>query len=143
MVQRKTKMRWPTLLLSTALVTALLPVPIWGQDDSANDGRQIRLAEDPSVNSDELSLTTVSPFCKSFSFLCHIRCKQHRGSGPTGAGNDIESSDTQQQGKKFSNHGELNRCSHEPIKDEIHILCVCNNGVDLTAKIDYALEEVL
>ncbi|KAF9185332.1 hypothetical protein BGZ51_002720 [Haplosporangium sp. Z 767] len=77
--------------------------------------------------SPELSATAVSPFCKSFTFLCHIRCLQ-RGDPQ----NPVNTHD-----------GEINRCTHIPDSDSIRIFCRCNNGADLTAEVSYALEGVI
>jgi len=38
---------------------------------------------------------------------------------------------------------EVNRCSHIPDSDSVQVLCLCNNGVDLTAEVGYALEGVV
>ncbi|KAF9905513.1 hypothetical protein BX616_001003 [Lobosporangium transversale] len=87
---------------------------------------------------DELAASAVSPFCKSFTFLCHIRCLQ-RGD-PKDAGRIIEFTPS-----KASAHykGEINRCIHIPVSNSVKVLCLCNNGVDLTAEIDYALEGIV
>ncbi|KAF9360911.1 hypothetical protein BGX26_007114 [Mortierella sp. AD094] len=78
----------------------------------------------------ELAASAVSPFCKSFAFLCHVRCLQ-RGD-PKDAGNDQA---------RF--RGEINRCIQVPNSKSIRVLCLCNNGVDLTAEVDYALEGIV
>ncbi|KAF9129257.1 hypothetical protein BGW39_004309 [Mortierella sp. 14UC] len=39
--------------------------------------------------------------------------------------------------------GEINRCSQVPNTKTNRVLCLCNNGVDLTAEVDYALEGVV
>ncbi|KAG0240655.1 hypothetical protein BGX31_001793 [Mortierella sp. GBA43] len=87
---------------------------------------------------DELAATAVSPFCKSFTFLCHIRCLQ-RGDAKD-PGNVKDSVPTK---RSEDNIGEINRCSHIPDSDTLQVLCLCNNGVDLTAEVDYALEGVV
>lgn len=79
----------------------------------------------------ELAATAVSPFCKSFTFLCHVRCLQR--------GDAKDPTNTSQTGSK----GEISRCSHVPNTSNNRVLCLCNNGVDLTAEVDYALEGVV
>ncbi|KAF9108651.1 hypothetical protein BGX29_009306 [Mortierella sp. GBA35] len=39
--------------------------------------------------------------------------------------------------------GEISRCNHVPNTNTNRVLCLCNNGVDLTAEVDYALEGVV
>ncbi|KAG0263502.1 hypothetical protein DFQ27_001754 [Actinomortierella ambigua] len=135
------------------------------RDDQNQDygGLRVRLAQDhqqfdQSIQGKmptQLSATAVSPFCKSFAFLCHVRCLQ-RGD-PTDAGNDNYNPNNyfertgnnpgpkpqNQQREGFAGRGELNRCSHVPASNEVHVLCICNNGVDLTAEVDYALEGIV
>ncbi|KAG0319000.1 hypothetical protein BGZ97_002931 [Linnemannia gamsii] len=82
-------------------------------------------------SSPELAATAVSPFCKSFTFLCHVRCLQR--------GDAKDPTNTSQTGSK----GEISRCSHVPNTNKNRVLCLCNNGVDLTAEVDYALEGVV
>ncbi|KFH64116.1 hypothetical protein MVEG_09941 [Podila verticillata NRRL 6337] len=38
---------------------------------------------------------------------------------------------------------EINRCAHVPHTTTNRVLCMCNNGIDLTVEIDYALEGVV
>ncbi|KAG0215117.1 hypothetical protein BGX28_000822 [Mortierella sp. GBA30] len=91
----------------------------------------------------ELAATAVSPFCKSFTFLCHVRCLQ-RGD-PQNPGNFIvnESSPFSPQDPSHSEKVEINRCSLVPRSKSVRVLCLCSNGVDLTAEVDYALEGVV
>ncbi|KAG0332545.1 hypothetical protein BG004_001201 [Podila humilis] len=86
-----------------------------------------------AADAPEMSASAVSPFCKSFSFLCHVRCLQ-RGD-PHNAGNIYTN----------SGGGEINRCLADPSPSAralLRVLCICNNGVDLTAEVSYALEGV-
>ncbi|KAF9279766.1 hypothetical protein BGZ68_007706 [Mortierella alpina] len=39
--------------------------------------------------------------------------------------------------------GEINRCSQVPNSKSIRVLCLCNNGAELTAEVSYALEGVV
>ncbi|KAG0238383.1 hypothetical protein BGW42_005616 [Actinomortierella wolfii] len=165
------KARWPAILTVALVIFTLLPTPILSarsSSSSSNDygGLRVKLSKDhskydggdPDLNTPELAASAVSPFCKSFTFLCHIRCMQ-RGD-PTDAGNDNynpnnyygrlgNSEQLPQQQKqrqmqsRFAGRGEINRCSHVPKKHAVHVLCICNNGVDLTAEIDYALEGIV
>ncbi|KAF9912948.1 hypothetical protein EC991_007562 [Linnemannia zychae] len=91
----------------------------------------------------ELAGTAVSPFCKSFTFLCHVRCLQ-RGDAkdPTNVSNPSASND-EFAGGGAGYKGEINRCSQVPNTKTNRVLCLCNNGVDLTAEVDYALEGVV
>ncbi|KAF9154654.1 hypothetical protein BG015_000339 [Linnemannia schmuckeri] len=88
----------------------------------------------------ELAASAVSPFCKSFTFLCHVRCLQ-RGDAkdPTNVSTPSPAAALGQMMSK----GEVNRCSHVPNTNTNRVLCLCNNGVDLTAEVDYALEGVV
>ncbi|KAG0070094.1 hypothetical protein BGZ89_001402, partial [Linnemannia elongata] len=87
-------------------------------------------------SSPELAASAVSPFCKSFTFLCHIRCLQR------GDAKDPTNSSTPPAGLSVFK-GETNRCTHVPNTNVNRVLCLCNNGVDLTAEVDYALEGVV
>ncbi|KAG0264928.1 hypothetical protein BG011_005850 [Mortierella polycephala] len=108
-----------------------------GQESTLSEyrtqGRIISLAPDHAFydssefEASELSATAVSPFCKSFAFLCHIRCLQ-RGDSKNPAN---------------THDGEINRCTHIPDSDSIRVLCRCNNGADITAEVSYALEGVI
>ncbi|KAF9584744.1 hypothetical protein BGW38_005328 [Lunasporangiospora selenospora] len=74
----------------------------------------------------------VTPFCNSFTFLCHQRCLQRDYSS------NIEGA---QPGK--GGGAETNRCTLQPNTNTLQVLCVCKNGIDLTAEIDYALEGIV
>ncbi|KAF9436703.1 hypothetical protein BGZ76_003191 [Entomortierella beljakovae] len=87
-------------------------------------------------DSQEMAASAVSPFCKSFTFLCHVRCLQRGDPHDAGNFNDALSDPTQIK-------GEINRCTQVPGSNSIRILCLCNNGVDLTAEVSYALEGVV
>ncbi|KAG0245201.1 hypothetical protein BGW41_002670 [Actinomortierella wolfii] len=168
MTRLKPRARWPTILTVALATFTFLPTPISSarsSSSSSNDygGLRVKLSKDhskydggdPDLNTPELAASAVSPFCKSFTFLCHIRCMQ-RGD-PTDAGNDnynpnnyygrLGNSEQQKQEQqtqsRFAGRGEINRCSHVPKKHAAHVLCICNNGVDLTAEIDYALEGIV
>ncbi|KAG0370811.1 hypothetical protein BC939DRAFT_448423 [Gamsiella multidivaricata] len=91
---------------------------------------------------DELAATAVTPFCKSFTFLCHVRCLQRGDAKDPGNINNSLSSEERAR-SKYNGKGEINRCIHVPNSDSIRVLCLCNNGVDLTAEVDYALEGVV
>ncbi|KAF9109472.1 hypothetical protein BGX27_007570 [Mortierella sp. AM989] len=86
----------------------------------------------------ELAASAVSPFCKSFAFLCHVRCLQRGDPNDAGNVNELLTS-----GDQTRLEGEINRCSQVPNSKSIRVLCLCNNGVDLTAEVDYALEGVV
>jgi len=84
--------------------------------------------------SPERAATAVTPFCKSFTFLCHVRCLQ-RG--------DLQNPGNDPSAPSSAQTVEINRCNHIPNTHKMQVLCLCNNGVDLTAEIDYALEGVV
>ncbi|KAF9428143.1 hypothetical protein BGZ94_003263 [Podila epigama] len=89
--------------------------------------------------SPELAATAVSPFCKSFTFLCHVRCLQ-RGDGRK----TVDGTRAPNGASEAAGSGEeINRCIHVPDTKTNRVLCLCNNGVDLTAEVDYALEGVV
>ncbi|KAF9215492.1 hypothetical protein BGZ59_001241 [Podila verticillata] len=86
-------------------------------------------------SSPELAASAVTPFCRSFDFLCHIRCMQ-RGDpcNPNNVNiNTIDGTHTV----------EINRCAHVPHTTTNRVLCMCNNGIDLSVEIDYAIEGVV
>ncbi|KAG0040253.1 hypothetical protein BGZ82_004257 [Podila clonocystis] len=82
----------------------------------------------------ELAATAVSPFCKSFTFLCHLRCLQRATHDtpvlPNTPGDP---------------RAEINRCNGASSMSGsgLKVLCLCSNGVDLTAEVSYALEGVV
>ncbi|KAF8947135.1 hypothetical protein BGZ47_010153 [Haplosporangium gracile] len=88
----------------------------------------------------ELAASAVSPFCKSFTFLCHVRCLQ-RGDAKDPI--DTSTSPLAAASGQVVFKGEVNRCSHVPNTNTNRVLCLCNNDVDLTAEVDYALEGVV
>ncbi|KAF9574960.1 hypothetical protein BGW38_008265 [Lunasporangiospora selenospora] len=96
------------------------------------------LYDSAQFSPNELAATAVSPFCKSFAFLCHTRCLQRGDLQNPGNANEFSVVVDQGQHKI-----EINRCTHVPNTDSIQVLCMCNNGVDLTAEVDYALEGVI
>lgn len=113
-----------------------------------NLDRTVQLAPDRSqydsadLSAAEVQGSAVSAFCKSFSFLCHLRCLQRgdpRDAGNVGPNNCGSTS----PGTNSRRGGEINRCAFVSGSNSIRVLCVCNNGVDLTAKVNYALEGVV
>lgn len=113
-----------------------------------NLDRTVQLASDRSrydsadLSAAEVQGSAVSAFCKSFSFLCHIRCLQRgdpRDAGNVGPNNCGSTS----PGTDSRGGGEINRCAFVSGSSSVRVLCVCNNGVDLTAEVDYALEGVV
>ncbi|KAI1317994.1 hypothetical protein EDD11_007377 [Mortierella claussenii] len=118
---------------------------------STDDGYQ--MYDSTRFLAPELAASAVSPFCKSFTFLCHVRCLQ-RGDRQD-AGNIYNNKNHNSNSKHYNHsgvgsevggHGEINRCS--PVLDQtnitaVRILCICNNGVELTAEVSYALEGVV
>ncbi|KAF9965950.1 hypothetical protein BGZ70_003705 [Mortierella alpina] len=109
----------------------------------------IRLSPDYAIydsskfSAPELAATAASPFCRSFMFLCHVRCLQ-RGDpqDPNNFPTD-ESSPFSPQDPSMPKRGEINRCTQVPNSKSIRVLCLCNNGVELTAEVSYALEGVV
>ncbi|KAF9942542.1 hypothetical protein BGZ67_001155 [Mortierella alpina] len=107
----------------------------------------IRLSPDHAIfdssSAPELSATAASPFCRSFMFLCHLRCLQ-RGDpqDPNNFASD-ESSPFSPQDPSLPKRGEINRCNQVPNSKSIRVLCLCNNGAELTAEVSYALEGVV
>ncbi|KAG0327060.1 hypothetical protein BGZ99_008400, partial [Dissophora globulifera] len=97
--------------------------------------------DSPDFEDEELAGSAVSPFCKSFSFLCHVRCLQ-RGD-PKDPNNISNSLSPDDRARSKSGSGEINRCYHAPDSTAVQVLCLCNNGVDLTAEVDYALEGIV
>ncbi|KAF9544686.1 hypothetical protein EC957_011793 [Mortierella hygrophila] len=127
----------------------LNPVLVAAQNDNSNNNRPhqelerlVALSSDHTAyDSDdfsfqELAASAVSPFCKSFTFLCHVRCLQR------GDAKDPTNARTPSAGQAVFK-GEINRCTHVPNTNTNRVLCLCNNGVDLTAEVDYALEGVV
>ncbi|KAF8940350.1 hypothetical protein BGZ58_006813 [Dissophora ornata] len=137
------------------LLTGLLFL-VSAQTNNINNDSQRSELEDPSqpqtiqLNSDhafydssrfsdnEIVASAVSPFCKSFAFLCHIRCLQRGDCKNPGNVNEFLS--PEQQARSQYKGSEINRCSHIPNTNKIQVLCCCNNGVDLTAELCFALE---
>lgn len=102
------------------------------------DTRAYRKFDSHDFNDPEISATAVSPFCKSFTFLCHIRCLQ-RGD-PRDAGAVLPNTDDAR--------AEISRCigptsMSGPGSNSVKMLCLCGNRVDLTAEISYALEGIV
>ncbi|KAG0060815.1 hypothetical protein BGZ92_006641, partial [Podila epicladia] len=137
------------LLISTPLpilTQASSPLPPLHQDLE----HTLRLAPDRAYRNfdtsdfdyPELAASAVSPFCKSFTFLCHLRCLQRDPSSPAVLPNT-----------PGDPRAEINRCngassissssSASTSSNGIKILCLCSNGVDLTAEVSYALEGVV
>ncbi|KAF9376223.1 hypothetical protein CPC16_000286 [Podila verticillata] len=86
----------------------------------------------------EIAASAVTPFCKSFTFLCHLRCLQ-RGD-PRDAGAVLPNTNDAR--------AEISRCNGAPSlsgpgSNSLKVLCLCGNGVDLTAEVSYALEGVV
>ncbi|CAO3573108.1 unnamed protein product [Mortierella alpina] len=91
----------------------------------------------------ELAATAATPFCRSFMFLCHVRCLQR---GDPQDPNNLptnESSPFSPQDPSMPKRGEINRCNQVPNTKSIRVLCLCNNGAELTAEVSYALEGVV
>ncbi|KAF9392079.1 hypothetical protein CPB97_004375 [Podila verticillata] len=135
-----------SLLLSTSLSS--FPSLIHAQDPALHqdldhtlllsDTRIYRNFDSQDYDDPEISASAVSPFCKSFTFLCHLRCLQ-RGD-PRDAGTVLPNTNDAR--------AEISRCNGAPSlsgpgSDSVKVLCVCGNGVDLTAEISYALEGVV
>ncbi|KAG0034971.1 hypothetical protein BGZ81_001920 [Podila clonocystis] len=82
----------------------------------------------------ELAASAVSPFCKSFTFLCHLRCLQRATHDPPVLPNT-----------PGDPRAEINRCNGASSMSGsgLKVLCLCSNGVDLTAEVSYALEGVV
>ncbi|KAG0297444.1 hypothetical protein BGZ96_006400 [Linnemannia gamsii] len=132
-------------LFSIGILFLLNPVFVSAQSNNNNNRPHQELERLVALSSDhasydsgdfsslELAATAVSPFCKSFTFLCHVRCLQR------GDAKDPTNTSQTQTGSK----GEISRCSHVPNTNNNRVLCLCNNGVDLTAEVDYALEGVV
>ncbi|KAF9146549.1 hypothetical protein BGX30_013764 [Mortierella sp. GBA39] len=127
----------------------LNPILVTAQNDNNNKNRPhqelerlVALSSDHAAyDSDdfsfqELAASAVSPFCKSFTFLCHVRCLQR------GDAKDPTNASAPSAGQTVFK-GEINRCTHVPNTNTNRVLCLCNNGVDLTAEVDYALEGVV
>ncbi|KAG0339122.1 hypothetical protein BG004_006943 [Podila humilis] len=134
------------LSLGAALATVLLSISVpltSAKSNAVHHERDRVIASQPGYEfydslefeSPELSASAVSPFCRSFAFLCHVRCMQ-RGDSRNAGNININVLDG-------VHAGEINRCSHVPNTNTNRVLCMCNNGVDLTAEIDYALEGVV
>ncbi|KAG0277258.1 hypothetical protein BGZ95_006236 [Linnemannia exigua] len=136
-------------ILSLGFLFILIPILATGQDTRKpyqELERLVALSSDHAAydsddfSASELAGTAVSPFCKSFTFLCHVRCLQ-RGDAKDPKRTNAPSTFQDQTGGSIK--GETNRCSHVPDTNMNRVLCLCNNGVDLTAEVDYALEGVV
>ncbi|KAG0073502.1 hypothetical protein BGZ90_011536 [Linnemannia elongata] len=136
------------VILGLSALFFLNPILVAAQNENNNNRphqeleRLVTLSSDHAAydsddfSSPELAASAVSPFCKSFTFLCHIRCLQR------GDAKDPTNSSTPPAGLSVFK-GEINRCTHVPNTNVNRVLCLCNNGVDLTAEVDYALEGVV
>ncbi|KAK3832378.1 MAG: hypothetical protein J3R72DRAFT_453980 [Linnemannia gamsii] len=136
-------------ILSLGVLFILHPILVASQDAQRPNQELERLValssdyaayDSDDFSASELAGTAVSPFCKSFTFLCHVRCLQ-RGDAKDPNNTNAPSTSQDQTGGNFK--GEINRCSHVPNTKSNRVLCLCNNGVDLTAEVDYALEGVV
>ncbi|KAF9932887.1 hypothetical protein FBU30_007046 [Linnemannia zychae] len=108
------------------------------------------LYDSSEFSGDEQAGTAVSPYCKSFTFLCHVRCLQRGDNKDPGNTNSQlisssppSSSYSTSSSNQITINEEIIRCSHVPNTNTNRVLCLCNNGVDLTAEVDYALEGVV
>ncbi|KAG0361964.1 hypothetical protein BG005_006989 [Podila minutissima] len=91
----------------------------------------------------ELSASAVSPFCKSFTFLCHLRCLQRDLSNPAVLPNTPGDPRAEISRCNGASSMSSSSSSSSASANGIKVLCLCSNGVDLTAEISYALEGVV
>ncbi|KAK3827241.1 MAG: hypothetical protein JOS17DRAFT_776105 [Linnemannia elongata] len=141
-----TTSRRAIVILGLGVLFLLNPILVAAQDGNNRPHQELErlvaLSPDHSAydsddfSSPELAASAVSPFCKSFTFLCHVRCLQR------GDAKDPSNTSTPPASQTVLK-GEINRCTHVPNTNTNRVLCLCNNGVDLTAEVDYALEGVV